>query len=182
VPLLVQLIDHHQADPASFVVGEIIGPIIECWSRVSHERGLLLQSDAQNLLLEVDDNLTPRRIVHRDLDVWVDLAVREEAGLSNPFIDIHRRPDKVHPIDQFYSLIYDRFMGRGFFDYLLRLLSSHYGANQEAIRQAVREIFNRAFPDAERFFPPHTTYYFSNAPPPGRDYDLEDTGQAPLWR
>lgn len=145
-PLLVQLIDHLQADPATFVVEELIGPIIECWSRVSHERGLLLQSHAQNLLLEVDDNLTPCRIVHRDLDVWIDLAVREEAGLSNPFIDIALRPDKVHPVDQFYSLIYDRFMGRGFFDYLLRLLSSHYGVNQEAIRQAVREIFHGCSP------------------------------------
>ncbi|WP_330085208.1 IucA/IucC family protein [Methylocystis iwaonis] len=181
-PLLVQLIDHHQADPASFVVDEIIAPIIECWSKVVHECGLLLQSHAQNLLLEVDEKLTPRRIVHRDFDVWVDLAVRENAGLPNPFIDIDSRPDKVHPIDQFYSLIYDRFMGRGFFDYLLRLLSFHYGTKEEAIRKAVRDIFHRAFPDADRVFPAHTTYYFSDVPPPGRDFDLEDTGQAPTWR
>ncbi|BDV36129.1 IucA/IucC family protein [Methylocystis iwaonis] len=42
-PLLVQLIDHYQADPASFVVDEIIAPVIECWSKVVHERGLLLR-------------------------------------------------------------------------------------------------------------------------------------------
>ena len=30
------------------------------------------------------------------------------------------------------------------------------------------------FPDASRFFPPRTMFYFSNEPPPGREFELVD--------
>ncbi len=82
----------------------------------------------------------------------------------------------------FYSLVYDRFIGHEFFDYLLAALKRFYPIDEDCIRDRVRKAFCRLFPDAERFFPRGTTCYFSREPPAGREYALEDLRQAPVWR
>lgn len=181
-PLLVQMIERLDAEPASFVVNEIFVPVIECWSRIARERGLLMQSHAQNTLLEIDRDFQPRRVVHRDFDVWVDLETRCRAGLESPFIGVGIRPDMVHPVEQFYSLVYDRFIGHEFFDYVLAVLKRFFGIDEESVRSRVREAFHRCFPDADRFFPTHSMFYFSREPPPGREFALEDMRQPPIWR
>src|SRR5205807_8867855 len=81
-PLLVQLIERLGAEPQSFVIDEIMIPVLECWAKVVRERGILLESHAQNLLLEIDQDFRPRRVVHRDFDVWVDAESRKQAGLE----------------------------------------------------------------------------------------------------
>ena len=59
-PLLVQLIERLQADPQPFVIDEIMVPVLECWAKVVQERGILLESHAQNVLLEIDDDFRLR--------------------------------------------------------------------------------------------------------------------------
>src|ERR1043165_5149416 len=81
-PLLVQMIERLGAEPQSFVIGEIMIPVLECWARVVRERGILLESHAQNILLEIDPDFRPRRVVHRDFDVWLDAEVRKRASLE----------------------------------------------------------------------------------------------------
>src|SRR5215470_7704071 len=81
-PLLVQMIERLGAEPQSFVIDEIMIPVIDCWAKVVRERGILLESHAQNLLLEIDTDFRPRRIVHRDFDVWSDGEARKQAGLE----------------------------------------------------------------------------------------------------
>lgn len=181
-PLLVQMIERLDAEPASFVVDEIFVPVIECRSRVARERGFLLQSHAQNTLLEIDRDFRPRRVVHRDFEVWINLEARRRAGLETPFIGVGVRPDMLHPIEQFYSLVYDRFIGHEFFDYVLAVLKLYYAIDEESVRSRVREAFHRCFPDADRFFPAHSMFYFSREAPPGREFALEDMQQAPVWR
>ncbi len=181
-PLVVQMINRFGVDPAGFVVNQICVPLIESWSRVARELGLLLQSHAQNTLLEIDAELRPKRIVHRDFDVWIDLKARRQAELETPYIGAGTRPDGVHPVEMFYSLVYDRFIGREFFDYLLAALTRFYPVDEDSVRDRVRKAFRRLFPDAERFFPRGTTCYFSREPPAGREYGLEDLHQAPVWR
>src|SRR6266542_2446251 len=81
-PLLVQMIERLGAEPQSFVIGEIMIPVLDCWAKVVRERGILLESHAQNLLLEIDSDFRPRRVVHRDFDVWVAAETRNQAGLG----------------------------------------------------------------------------------------------------
>jgi hypothetical protein len=134
-PLLVQMIERLGAEPQSFVIGEIMIPVLDCWAKVVRERGILLESHAQNLLLEVDSDFRPRRVVHRDFDVWVDAETRNQAGLEVMGASIGT--DTPYPREQHYSLVYDHFIGRELFDYLLGVLTRFYSAKESAVRGRV---------------------------------------------
>jgi hypothetical protein len=179
-PLLVQMIERLGAEPQSFVIDEIMIPVLECWAKVVRERGILLESHAQNLLLEIDSDFRPSRVVHRDFDVWSDAEARKQAGLE--VLDASFGADTPYPREQHYSLVYDHFIGRELFDYLLGVLTRFYSANEPAVRGRVAEAFHRNFPDADWFLPRDTTYYFSNELLPGNEFKLVDTKQAPEWR
>jgi hypothetical protein len=179
-PLLVQMIERLGAEPQSFVIDEIMIPVLDCWAKVVRERGILLESHAQNLLLEIDQDFRPRRVVHRDFDVWVDAEARKQAGLE--VLGASIGPDTPYPREQHYSLVYDHFIGRELFDYLLGVLTRFYSAKESVVRGRVAEAFHRNFPDADVFLPGDTTYYFSNELLPGNDFRLVDTKRAPEWR
>ena len=181
-PLLVQMIERLGVDPQSFVIDEIMVPVVECWARVARERGILLESHAQNTLLEIDHDFKPRRIVHRDFDVWIDRDARRRAGLETPFLGAVIGSDTGHALEQHYSLIYDRFLGHEFFDCLLGVLKHFYAVDEDAVRNRVKETFHRAFPESSRYFPPQTMFYFSNEPKPGNEFTLVDMKRPPEWR
>jgi hypothetical protein len=180
-PLLAQMIERLDADPLSFAVEEILAPIVECWCTVARDHGFLLESHAQNTLLEIDSDFRPCRIVHRDFDVWIDVEARRRSGLDESWMN-GTGPDLGVPIEQRYSVVYDRFIGHGFFDYLLGTLKRNYGIAEERVLRRVRETFHRAFPDADRFFPSDTTFYFGDSPPSGSEFVLEDLRRPPVWR
>jgi hypothetical protein len=179
-PLLVQLIERLGAEPQSFVIDEIMTPVLECWAKAVRERGILLESHAQNLLLEIDSDFRPSRVVHRDFDVWSDAEARKQAGLE--VLDASFGGDTPYPREQHYSLIYDHFIGRELFDYLMGVLTRFYSAKESEVRGHVAEAFHRNFPDADAFLPGDTTYYFSNELLPGNEFRLVDTKRAPEWR
>jgi siderophore synthetase component len=181
-PLLVQLIERLGVDPESFVVNEIMTPVLECWAKVVRDRGILLESHAQNVLLEIDREFRPRRVVHRDFDVWVDADVRKRANLGVPFVGTDIGADTPYPKEQHYSLLYDRFIGCELFDYLLQVLTKFYEVDEKSVRRHVVEAFHHSFPDSELFFPPDTTFYFSNELLPGNEFRLVDTKEPPRWR
>src|SRR5438445_6019058 len=103
------------------------------WAKVVREPCSLLESHAQTILLEIDQGFRPRRIVHRDGDVWVDGELRKRAGLDMPFVRSSIGSDTSFPREQHYSLTYDHFIGRELFDYLLRILTRFYGAREDAV-------------------------------------------------
>lgn len=180
-PLLVQMIAQLRVDPAAFVINAIIIPIIAAWCWGAR-RGLLLESHAQNTLLEIDRDFRPTRIVHRDFDIWIDTETRRRADLGLPFPGVGLVPDAGQSMEQYYSIVYDRFIGHNFFDYLLDLLRRFYDVEEEAIRQRARAAFHQFFPEAQRFFPKDTVFYFSQDVPPGREFMIEDLRQMPEWR
>ncbi len=179
-PLLVQIIERLGAEPQSFVIEEIMLPVLQCWTRVVRERGILFESHAQNVLLEIDRDFRPRRVVHRDFDVWVDDEARREAGLDPLGAGI--AADSPFPREQHYSLVYDHFIGRELFESLLGLLTHFYAVPERPARNRIAESFHQCFPDAEAFFPGGTTYYFSDEMLPGNDFRLVDMRRPPRWR
>src|SRR5499426_4449460 len=179
-PLLVQMIERLGAEPQSFVISEIMIPVLDCWAKVVRDRGILLESHAQNLLLEIDSDFRPRRVVHRDFDVWFDAEIRKRAGLVVMGASIGT--DTPYPREQHYSLVYDHFIGRGLFDYLLGVLTRFYSVKESKVRGRVAEAFHRNFPDADLILPGDTTYYFSNELLPGNEFRLVDMKRTPEWR
>jgi hypothetical protein len=181
-PLLVQMIERLGVEPEGFVVEEIMIPVLECWAKAARERGILLESHAQNVLLEVDERFRPRRVVHRDLDVWFDRRVRERAGLSLPFDGAWIGRDTPYPHAPHYSLVYDRFVGRELFDYLLAILTRHFAADGARVRERVKAAFHHAFPAAADFFPKRTMFYFGDELLPDNEFALVDMQREPDWR
>ncbi len=175
------LIERLNAEPQSFVIEQIMIPVLECWAKVVREHGILMESHAQNILLEIFHEFRPTRVVHRDFDVSVDPDVRRQAGLEVPFLGSLIGSDTNYPKEQHYSLVYDRFIGNELFDYLLKLLKRFYFADEDRVRSRVKEAFHRNFRDSRRFFP-NTMFYFSNELLPGNDFRLVDMQQAPQWR
>ncbi len=131
-PLLVQMIEQLGAEPQSFVVDEIMIPVVESWAGIARERGILLEPHAQNTLLEIDQDFKPRRVVHRDFDVWIDSDTRRRAGLDVPFLGAGISSTE-HSIEQHYSLVYDRFIGHELFDYLLGVIKRFYAVDEKSI-------------------------------------------------
>ena len=181
-PLIVQMIERLNVEPEKFVLNEIMIQVLECWCKVARERGLLLESHAQNILLEVDQDFRPQRIVHRDFDIWIDREARQAAGLDIEGFETYIDSESPYPRTAHYSLIYDHFIGRELFSYLVKVLQDFYGVNPTEIRRQIAQAFHSSFPDAHRFFPENTTFYFSNELLPGNDFTLVDTQQPPQWR
>lgn len=179
--LLLQLIERLGVSPESFVIDEVMIPVLRCWASVVRQRGILLESHAQNILLEIDEELRPPyRVVHRDFDVWVDPEVRRRGDLA-PFSSASIS-EKPYPAQQFYSLIYDRFIGHELFDYLLALLKRWSTIDEQRIRRRVREAFHDIFPDSSDFFPANTMFYYSDKVLPENEFTLVDMQRPPEWR
>ena len=112
----------------------------------------------------------------------VTLVVTDRWMLAGEAVGASVGTDSPYPREQHYSLVYDHFIGRELFGYLLGLLTRCYAADERAVRDRVAAAFHRCFPDAGAFFPAETTYYFSNELLPGNDFRLVDTKSAPQWR
>jgi len=108
--------------------------------------------------------------------------VRKLAGLDMPFAGTWIESNTPYPREQFYSLVYDRFIGQELFNYLLALLKHFYAADEEVVHERISEPFRHSFPDWRSFLPAKTTFYFSNEPRGDNDFQLVDTGQRPQWR
>ncbi len=178
LPLLFQLVERSHEDPESYIREKIINPVIECWCNAATERGILLCSHGQNVLLELDENFNPTRIVHRDLDKPVDLRVRRERNLGKIFstsiIGTH-----ISLEDEKYGEIYDWQMGHHLLDFIASLSEEYYGINPKYLRDGAISVFRQFYPNPDLFFP-KTMHFFADEHVD--DPKIEDTGLKPVWR
>ena len=183
IPLLVQLINHHQADPIDFTFRNIIRPSIEIWCRAYLERGIFFESHGQNTLLEIDEHFIPTRIVHRDLDVIIDPLQRAKRGLDTEFHKNRIGYEYAHASAQVVaSLMYDSFMGHHCFDYIVHALEKAFSIQGDDLRILARNEFTRLIPDSHTYFPQHVHYYENSTTKLSHEIGITDTGKNPQWR
>jgi hypothetical protein len=182
VPLIVQLIRHHRASPEEFLVEHVLIPIVVAWTRAVRTRGLLLEMHGQNTLIELDRELYPRRVVYRDCDVWVDETVRREVGLPSDFRDVCIGRDAHDPPEAHYSLVFDHFLGRELFDYLVAAVSRFFPLDARSVRERAKAAVYEVMPEADRRFPRGTTFYFADEVDPNNRVSLVESKTAPRWR
>lgn len=178
LPLLIHLIGDLKEDPLEFTLNHVMKPIIQIWCTVLRERGILFEMHGQNTLLELDANLTPVRIIYRDLDVYVDEEIRQVRQLHINFPHSHFVKENREKI---YSLNYDAFIGHHLFDYLASVLEKFYGVEQKLLLTACKETFHRYFPDADRYFT-DKTFYYADEIFPGNKIKILETKNPPKWR
>ena len=98
-------------NPVEYILENIMLPIIRHWVDCFLHFGYLLEPHGQNVILEVDENNTISRIVHRDLSVGIDMRRRRDIGLQSHHLNQYNRMEH----GAFHSIAYDKFMGGTFF-------------------------------------------------------------------
>ncbi|WP_417606483.1 IucA/IucC family protein [Oceanimonas baumannii] len=175
-PLLFELIGTR--DPLSFVLEQIMFPVIRHWVQAFRLFGYLLEPHGQNVLLEINLDGNIARIVHRDLSVGIDMRRRRDLGLVDGRLNAYNRMES----NEFHSITYDKFMGSHFFDRIVALCTGRYPSLARAdFTGPCREEFARCFPEHEHYLPP-TVWYFSELRDSFNKPLYQDTGARPEWR
>jgi hypothetical protein len=167
--LLCQIVEGGEQTPLKTFLEQILKPILGSWSYLVFKRGIHPIAHFQNLLLELDREGKPKRIVFRDLqDTIIDSQVRSEKGLHSEFArhfiddidhtkiqvgpDIVRDPEIARRIR--YSLSYDFWLGL-IFDCFIVVLSKYPSCTEERIVEATKELFRESVEGSARnLFPP----------------------------
>ena len=174
--LLFDLIGNRE--PQSFVLHNIMLPIIRHWVDCFLHFGFLLEPHGQNVIFEVDANMEIKRIVHRDLSLGIDMRRRRDIQLADGNLNTYNRMQT----NAFLSIAYDKFMGGHFFDRLVASCMEKWPElNAEDFCRPCRDEFMRIFPDSARYFP-KSIWYFSEERDRFDKPRFEDTGKAPKWR
>ena len=175
-PLLLELLGGK--DPRTFVLDQIMFPIIRHWVSCFLNFGLLLEPHGQNVLLEVKPGGEVSRIVFRDLNLGIDNRRRRDLDIHSDLSNTYNQMET----GEFNSITYDKFMGGHFFDLLVATLGENFpGLKAEEFRGPCREEFARVFPDHRHYLPRTVQYFSEERDRFGKPLYL-DTGEAPSWR
>ena len=175
-PLVLDLIG--EDDPGGFLLANIMLPIIRHWVTCFKEFGFILEPHAQNTLFEIDRSGHIHRIVHRDLNVGIDMRRRRDIGLPDRELNGYNRMEA----GEFNSIAYDKFMGGHFFDLLLQTIQKwHPTLKPEELRATCRQEFGEIFPEHEEYIPRTVQYFTESRDQFGKPL-YQDTGKAPHWR
>jgi hypothetical protein len=165
-------------DPLTYILEQIMLPIIGQWVNCFLAFGLLLEPHGQNVLLEVTPDGKVLRTVHRDLNLGIDNRRRRDLDLPVNHSNTYNQMES----GEFSSITYDKFMGGHFFDYLVSTLRKAYPSLKlEDFRAPCREEFQRVFPEHERYLPRTIQYFSEDRDRFGKPRFL-DTGKPPEWR
>lgn len=165
-------------DPRTFVLEQIMFPIIRHWVGSFLGFGFLLEPHGQNVLLELGANGEVARMVYRDLNLGIDCRRRRDLRL---LVDRSNTYNQMEG-GEFNSITYDKFMGGHFFDRLVAALAERDPAlTPEDFRGPCREEFARLFPEHRRYLP-RTIQYFSEERDEFGKPLYQDMGQPPVWR
>nr|WP_319394756.1 IucA/IucC family protein [uncultured Desulfobacter sp.] len=177
VPLLLFQLMQKQ-DPVQFVLKNIMLPIIRHWVDCFLNFGYILEPHGQNIVFELDEALTIRRIVHRDLSIGIDMRRRRDLQLSSTNLNHHNRMENF----EFHSITYDRFMGGHFFDRIVLACQEHYpNLKKEQFTEPCKDEFVKIFPNHKKYLP-DSIWYFSEERDEFNKPLYRNTKQKPEWR
>jgi hypothetical protein len=175
-PLIWEILG--EKDPLDFVLNSIMLPIIRHWVGCFRSFGFIMEPHGQNALLEADSSGAIWRVVHRDLNVGIDMRRRRDLGLPDGEMNDYNRMES----GEFGSIAFDKFMGGHFFDQLVaELRSRHPKLAPGDFHEPCKEEFGRLFPDHEVYLP-RTVHYFTEERDEFGKPLFNDTGVSPSWR
>ena len=158
----------NSADEARHVAGEILG--MQLVTHQTGPAGLPVHS------VLVEEQIDIARELY--LSVAIDMRRRRDLEIPDGSLNDYNRMES----GAFNSIAYDKFMGGHFFDSLLKpLLEQNPALSMEDFRRPVRDVFDGAFPEHERYLP-RTVHYFSEDRDRFGKPLYQDTGRAPQWR
>jgi hypothetical protein len=131
-PLLVQLINKHATvgQELDYFLGEFVVRLLRPWCRFVQDHGILLEMHGQNTLLEIDNELQPKRVVVRDFQgMYLDADIRREIGLPVfSTLCLVGNEDGVTR-RQHYSHLFDHLIGTLLLHRLTKTFTRHFPAH-----------------------------------------------------
>ncbi|MER7009745.1 hypothetical protein ABT297_42820 [Dactylosporangium sp. NPDC000555] len=175
--LLEQLVAASGEDPAEFVAGRVIVPMVRLWCEAARATGCPLETHGQNTLFAFDLATHRTKVLYRDCAIYVDSSLRAAASLPGDLPPANVIPRDV-PLaaDEVFSLTYDSFMGHHALSYVAALAHDAWGVPNRVLHEAARAAFTT--PDLL----PATVFYYDNVLYDNGDWKLIDTGTPPVWR
>ena len=174
-PLFVQWLKD-ATRPLDFAMHALVEPLLECFRFQAIDCGLLPENNAQNLLLELDDDVSTTRIVHRDMmGTFKDLAMRRAHGITrvlNPYHSVDYNDDPEECFRR-RSFAYDFKTGEYVLKEIESLLAFFFSVPPDNFRAAVTGAFRRIVTqDVEAYFGSKSTWwaYAKEHPAGGRPY------------
>ncbi len=175
-PLLFTLLE--KRDPVQTIVENIMQPIISHWLHCYTSLGYILEPHGQNILLEIDNDATIRRIVHRDLSTGIDMRLRNDLRLCSQHLNNYNKMSS----GEFCSIAYDMFMGSHFFDRIISCCQQRFPKLcPEDFKAPCRKHFAALFPEYKTYFP-KDVYYFSEQRDQFNKPLYTNTETQPSWR
>lgn len=154
-PFFVQLVDRQGVDPLDFLIEGIINPLFVNMSWAIQNHGLLLEPHGQNVVVEMGPDFDIARLLHRDFQsMYVDTAIRQRNGLSQPFSKHLMGVECSKELS--YGLVYDQFVGEYVLDNFVNLLHEVWGVEPNKTREAIIDVFRTNFDLT--LFPDHHYY------------------------
>lgn len=151
------------SSPEDIFYHKIIFPIIDIFVKIVMHEGLIPEINAQNLLLEINEELEIKRIIFRDLmGVEKDLSHRESLGLKNDFDSINYKSISIENPLYFtrHSFSYDFKLSQYIIEPLVANFADSFNKNpiemNRHIQDKAKEIWGRFQFD---FFNPIDKWY-----------------------
>ncbi len=184
LPLLAQLVNlHGRNDKIGYFVSEIVGPVLEAWNLLVSRCGLLPELHGQNSLLELDMDLKPKRIVHRDFQsTYSDSRIRVGIGLK-PFSKHVAGTEIGTTVQSQYSNVFDSLIGRYLLSRMTKVFCHSFNDDYTRVANAIKEYHHR-IPEWKVSDFPATTYRFGGTAKEQNENDvvLVNTGITPEFR
>lgn len=137
--LLIKQLADANGSTVQELVEWILTQTIAQWCHTASRAGLLLESHAQNTLLEVNENFEPTRIIIRDFSsTRADNLIREEVGAEGKYELYSTTPA---PREQRFSLRYDFFFVRLYADTFIDACQNQYGLNISQLQEECKKAF-----------------------------------------
>ena len=155
--LLVQIINKHKS--LDYIFKKIVELILESYFYLIFSLGLIPEINAQNILLELDRNFNPTRIVLRDLMGWEkDLSLRNSLGLENnfksyPYKCISKKDGMLYYIRHSFS--YDFKLSFYVIDDIVNSIVYEFGLDKGYLVELVKNLFDHFVREhGEKYFNP----------------------------
>jgi len=180
--MLSQLANRSGKDPKSFLVKNILGPLIQSWAFIAKNRGIVLEMHGQNTLLEVNSDLKVCRIIYRDFQsLPVDFEIRSDNKLENKF-NKHLIGRDGFVREQEFSLTYDYLIFHHMIVPLVQTFVKEFGLDAKFFYFCLREILHNSFKNYKDFFPEDVSFRFKNKVFSNNESELEEVPGQPIWR
>ena len=187
--LLVQWLGEFEA-PGEALFEYLLAPLLQGYAFLAWRNGLIPECNAQNVLLELNDELRSPRIVHRDLQgFYKDIQCmpcerQRHLRTTEKQLSVGKETER-HRAQQQRSYLFDFKLGDYVLMPLIQTASKEFGIDANAVVRRVRELVMELAKSVDLpkdYFPDFPVWYGQTSGLPSNPRDLYEERRFPVFR